>query len=48
MILLFSGMFWDGNYVGQIPYVWYYVGVKNMLVRNASPIVHTTILWCVY
>ena len=27
-------------YVSQLPYVWYYVGVKssfNMLVRNASP-----------
>ena len=32
--------FWDGDYVIQLPYVWYYVGVKscfNMLVRNASP-----------
>ena len=26
--------FWDGGYASQIPYVWYYVGVKsNMLVR---------------
>ena len=23
--------FWDGLYVGQLPYVWYYVGVKNSL-----------------
>ena len=32
--------FWDEDYVSQLPYVWYYVGVKssfNMLVRNASP-----------
>ena len=21
--------FWDGNYVSQLPYVWYYVGVKS-------------------
>ena len=30
----------DGDYVSQIPYVWYYVVVKssfNMIVRNASP-----------
>ena len=20
---------WDGNYVSQLPYVWYYVGVKS-------------------
>ena len=29
-----------GGYVSQLPYVWYYVGVKssfNMLMRNASP-----------
>ena len=29
--------FWDGDYVIQHPYVWYYVGVKSMLVGNASP-----------
>ena len=37
MSLLCFGM---GDYVSQLPYVWYYVGVKssfNMLVRNASP-----------
>ena len=34
MSLLGCGM---GNYVSQLPYVWYYVGVFNMLVRNASP-----------
>ena len=21
--------FWDGDYVSQFPYVWYYVGVKS-------------------
>ena len=21
--------FWDGDYVSQLPYVWYYVGVKS-------------------
>ena len=26
-----------GYYVSQLPYVWYYVGVFNMLVKNASP-----------
>ena len=33
-------LFLDGDYVRQLPYVWYYVGVRavfNMLVRNASP-----------
>ena len=25
------------DYVSQLPYVWYYVGVYNMLVRNACP-----------
>ena len=32
--------FGDGDYVSQLPYVWYYVvlrAVFNMLVRNASP-----------
>ena len=33
--------FWDGDYVSQLPYVWYYMlvlrAVFNMLVRNASP-----------
>ena len=31
--------FGNGDYVSQLPYVWYYVGVKsifNMLVKNAS------------
>ena len=23
------GGFWDGDYVSQLPYVWYYVGVKS-------------------
>ena len=30
---------WDGDYVSQLPYVWYYVVVKSsfyMLVRNAN------------
>ena len=22
-------LFWDGDYVNQLPYVWYYVGVKS-------------------
>ena len=39
-IYVFVGFF-DGDYVSQLPYVWYYVGVLravfNMLVRNASP-----------
>ena len=26
--LVFVG-FWDGEYVSQLPYVWYYVGVKS-------------------
>ena len=30
--------FWDGDYVNQLPYVWYYVGVmsrrKSCLVDN--------------
>ena len=34
-------LFWNGDYVSQLPYVWYYVVVKSslkhMLVRNASP-----------
>ena len=33
-------MFWDGDYVSQLPYVWYLLvlrAVFNMLVRNASP-----------
>ena len=32
--------FGDGDYVSQLPYVWYYVVLRallNMLVRNASP-----------
>ena len=32
--------FLAGDYVSQLPYVWYYVGVKssfNMIVRNAIP-----------
>ena len=36
---LSMSLFWDGNYVSQLPYVWYYVGVKSSfkhLVRNAS------------
>ena len=31
---------WDGDYVRQLPCMWYYVAVNgsfNMLVRNASP-----------
>ena len=24
-----SMSFWDGGYVSQLPYVWYYVGVKS-------------------
>ena len=31
---------WDGDYVSQLPYVWYLLvlrAVFNMLVRNASP-----------
>ena len=23
------GLGWDGDYVSQLPYVWYYVGVKS-------------------
>ena len=26
--IVFVG-FWDGDYVIQLPYVWYYVGVKS-------------------
>ena len=26
--------FWDGDYVSQHPYVWYYVGVKSS-IQNA-------------
>ena len=33
MSLLGFGM---GDYVSQLPYVWYYVGY-DMVVRNASP-----------
>ena len=29
-------VFWDGDYVSQLPYVWDYVGVKSILVRNAN------------
>ena len=35
-----SMSFWDRDYVIQLPYVLYYVGVRavsNMIVRNASP-----------
>ena len=27
-LYIFVG-FWDGDYVCQLPYVWYYVGVKS-------------------
>ena len=27
-VYVFVG-FWDGDYVSQLPYVWYYVGVKS-------------------
>ena len=36
----FVSVFWNEDYVRQLPYVWYYVGVKssfNMLGRNVSP-----------
>ena len=39
LVYVFVG-FWDGDYVIQVPYVWYYVSVRavfNILVRNASP-----------
>ena len=26
---LSMSLFWDGDYVIQLPYVWYYVGVKS-------------------
>ena len=32
--------FWDGDYVGQLPYMWYYVGVKSSYQHareDASP-----------
>ena len=32
--------FWDGDYVSQLPYVWYYVGVKSSFQHareEASP-----------
>ena len=28
LIYVFVG-FWDGDHVSQLPYVWYYVGVKS-------------------
>ena len=28
LVYVFVG-FWDGDYVSQLPYVWYYVGVKS-------------------
>ena len=28
IVYVFVG-FWDGDYVIQLPYVWYYVGVKS-------------------
>ena len=28
-LLLFFVVFWDGDYVSQLPYVWYYVGVES-------------------
>ena len=34
-LCLFFG-FWDGDYVRQLPYVWYYVGVKSRF-QHASP-----------
>ena len=39
LVYVFVG-FWDWDYVSQLPYVWYYVGLRaafNMFVRNASP-----------
>ena len=31
--MVFVG-FWDGDYVNQLPYVWYYVGVKSSLQHD--------------
>ena len=35
MYNVFTG-FWDGDYVGQLPYVWYYVIVKNIFIHSSS------------
>ena len=32
LVYVFVG-FWDGDYVSQLPYVWYYVGVKSSFLH---------------
>ena len=42
---------WDGDYVSQLPYLWYYIGVKrslNMLVRNANPRGHMCFMCLIF
>ena len=34
--LFMSVWFWDGDYVSQLPHVWYYVSVKSSF-QHASP-----------